>query len=136
MPQHGRILYRELAKHEICTVNWSIIDSRSYVVVTLAEAAIREEQTPSFVAPVERFIGAARHMLAANISPFNGGVRFGVHWDDLMKKGDYPYLNIWADITVFDPADPSAWMISDNPSVNFEQAHPDWRAVEPVQDVH
>ena len=42
--------------------------------------------------------------LATLASPFAGGVKFSVHWDTLIPSGDFPYLNIWTDITIFDPA--------------------------------
>jgi hypothetical protein len=40
-------------------------------------------------------------MIAANIAPQDGFVAFTLHW-----LGDFPYLDVWTDITVFDPSDP------------------------------
>src|SRR2546430_17416335 len=125
MPQHGRVLWRHLGAHSICTVHWSIINVKSYVVVTVAEAHVPTE--PGFTMPVSRVIGAARHMVAANISPFPGGVRFGVHWAGLGPGdiGAFPFLNIWTDITVFDPKDRSVQLVVGNTTeANMAQAQP------------
>ena len=56
--------------------------------------------------PVIKFIGNARFMQATNIAPFPGGVRFSLHWFDLLDEGVFPYLNVWTDVTVFDKDDP------------------------------
>lgn len=119
---HWRILWQHAARHGLYTAFSPAIRSDSYVVITVAEAALPD--TPLFVMPVDRFIGDARHMQATNIAPFTGGVKFSVHWDTLIPSGDFPYLNIWTDITVFDPADRSFWSVTDQTSVRFEESHP------------
>src|SRR5438105_2650998 len=119
---HWRILWRHAARHGLYTAFASFIHQESYVVITVAEAIISEE--PTFVMPVVRFIGDARHMTATNIAPFAGGVKFSVHWDTLIPSGDFPYLNIWTDITIFDPSEASFWSVSDTPSSRFEESHP------------
>jgi hypothetical protein len=65
------------------------------VLITAAEART------SAVIP-DRFIGAAKPIVVGNIAPFDGGVKFTLWWN-----GDFPYLNIWTDFTIFDPNDPS-----------------------------
>ena len=125
MPQHGRVLWRHLGDHSICTVHWSIINVKSYVVVTVAEADV--PSGPLVTMPVSRVIGAARHMVAANISPFPGGVRFGVHWAGLGPHdiGAFPHLNIWTDITVFGPKEPSVQLVVSNTTeANMAHAGP------------
>jgi hypothetical protein len=119
---HWRILWRPGSRHGLYTAFWPAITNDSYVVITVAEASIPE--SPGFVMPVDRFIGDARHMVATNIAPFPGGVRFSVHWDTLIPSGDFPYLNIWTDITLFDASDASFWSVSDTESARFEESHP------------
>jgi hypothetical protein len=71
------------------------IKNNSFVVVTAAEGRI------SASVP-DRFIGAAKPIVVGNIAAHDGFVEFTLWW-----SGDFPYLNIWTDITVFDLSDPS-----------------------------
>jgi hypothetical protein len=74
--------------------NWDAIQHDSYVAVTVAEA-----RTSPLVP--DRFIGDAWPYVLS-IAPHDGGVTFMVLW-----QSAFPTLNIWTDITVFDPTDPS-----------------------------
>jgi len=79
------------------------------------------------VMPVSRFIGSARHMQAANISPFQGGVRFTVYWAGIQpgEEGSFAFLNVWTDITVFDPTDSMLQLVvNDTVTANMAQAGP------------
>ena len=76
------------------TVNWDAIRHDSYVLVTAAEG-----RTSDLVP--DRFIGDA-WIQVWSIAPFDGGVRFFLDWQVAFKN-----LNIWTDITIFDPGDPS-----------------------------
>jgi hypothetical protein len=76
-------------------MHWRIITRHSYVVVTAAEAKISAN-------PPERFIGDAKPIVVGNVTPQSGAVQFTLWW-----YGDFPYLDIWTDVTVFDPNDPS-----------------------------
>ena len=96
--QHYRFLWRRAGRGFSFNVNWPIIRRDSYVVVTASEARI------SAVVP-DRFIGRAIPILAANVTPQDGRLSFVAWWEH--DYGDFPYLNIWTDISVFDPADPS-----------------------------
>jgi hypothetical protein len=89
MAQQYRNLWRStprLARH---TFWWPIINNNSFVVVTAAEGRISE------VSP-DRFIGDARPIVVGNIAAHDGFVEFTLWW-----WGDFPYLDIWTDITVF-----------------------------------
>jgi hypothetical protein len=72
---------------------WPDIHQDSYVVVTVSEARVGP------IVP-DRFIGDAWPYVLS-IAPHEGGVQFMVLW-----QGAYGRLNIWTDITVFDPNDP------------------------------
>jgi hypothetical protein len=123
-PRHGRVLWRNIANHAECLVQWSVVTKRSYVVVTAAEAAVPEE--PALVMPVDRFIGEARQMIATNIAPFDGGVRFCVQWWAHSGEGGlFPNLDVWTDITVFDPADPVTWEVAFGVEVELPAERPD-----------
>ena len=125
MPHHGRVLWRPLGDHSICTVFWNVIDVRSFVVITVAEAELPTE--PMFEMPVNRFIGLARHMHATNIAPFPGGVRFSVEWAGFSpaEPGDFPYLNVWTDITVFDRTkDDLELVVNDSSEADMRRAAP------------
>jgi hypothetical protein len=91
---HWRHLWAGLARGGTNTFWWPAIHHDSYVVITAAEA-----RTSPLVP--DRFVGAAVDMRVTNTAPQDGFVAFQVWW-----YGDFPYLNIWTDITVFDPADP------------------------------
>jgi hypothetical protein len=91
---HWRHLWTGFARAAPSTFWWGAIRHDSYVVITAAEART------SSVVP-DRFIGEAVDMRVTNIAPQDGVVSFQVWWD-----GAFPYLNIWTDITVFDPGDP------------------------------
>jgi hypothetical protein len=73
---------------------WPIIHNDSYVLATAAEGEI------SATVP-DRFMGDARPMLVGNIAAHEGFVEFTLWW-----YGNFPYLNVWADFTVFDANDP------------------------------
>jgi len=62
---------------------------------------IRLLDTLSATVP-DRFIGDAKPIVVGNIAAHYGFVEFTLWW-----YGDFPFLNIWTDITVFDPNDPS-----------------------------
>jgi hypothetical protein len=94
-PQHWRHLWRNTPRLGNYTFWWDIISHDSYVVITAAEADLTAA-TPG------RFIGNARPVIAGSIAPQDGFVLFTLWW-----YGDFPYLNIWTDITVFDRDDPS-----------------------------
>jgi hypothetical protein len=74
-------------------VNWSAIRHDSVVLVTAAEG-----RTSDLVP--DRFIGAA-WIEVWSIAPFDGGVNFFLNWQSAFKN-----LNVWTDVTVFDPGDP------------------------------
>jgi hypothetical protein len=92
-PFRFRHLWKHAPRLGIYTVNWDIIKHDSYVVITLAEAVV-SEQVPT------KFIGEAKPMVIGNISPHDGSVEFTVWW-----YGDFPYLDIWTDILVFNSYD-------------------------------
>lgn len=94
--QHRRHLWRSAPRLSTFTFRWSAIQHDSFVLVTAAEARF------TGLVP-DRFIGAAKPIVAGNIAPFDGGVQFTLWW-----YGDFPHLNIWTDITLFDRSDPSA----------------------------
>lgn len=93
--QHWRHLWANAPRLASYTFWWPIIRKDSYVVVTAAEARISGD-------PPERFIGDAKPIVTGNVAAQEGYVEFTLWW-----QGDFPYLNIWTDITVFDPSDPS-----------------------------
>jgi hypothetical protein len=93
--QHWRHLWRGAPRLAPYTFSWPIIRNNSFVVITAAEARL------SATVP-DRFIGDAKPIVVGNIAAHDGFVEFTLWW-----YGDYPYLNIWTDITVFDPNDPS-----------------------------
>jgi hypothetical protein len=93
MPKHWRHLFQSAARGSDFHIWWSIIKHDSYVVVTAAEAQLTEN-------PPGRFKGDAWPVIAGCIAPQDGNVLFTLWW-----YGDYPYLNVWTDITVFDPGD-------------------------------
>jgi hypothetical protein len=93
--QHWTHLWRDAPRLAPYTFWWPIIRHDSHVVITAAEADL-QAQVPG------RFIGDAKPVIAGSIAPQDGYVLFTLWWD-----GDFPYLIIWTDITVFDPGDPS-----------------------------
>src|SRR5262245_9006715 len=93
-PVHWRHLWLNAPGLADYTFWWPAITHESYVVITAAEAN-RTASVPG------RFIGAARPIIAGSIAPQDGYVWFTLWW-----YGNFPYLNIWTDITVFDPSDP------------------------------
>jgi len=93
--QHWRHLWVNAPRLARYTFWWPIIRNDSFVVVTAAEGEI------SATVP-DRFMGDARPMVVGNIAAHDGFVEFTLWW-----YGPFPYLNIWTDITVFDPTDPS-----------------------------
>jgi hypothetical protein len=95
-PVHWRHLWMNAPRLANYTAWWPAISHDSSVVITAAEADL-SAQVPG------RFIGDARPIVVGSIAPQDGYVWFTMWW-----WGDFPYLNIWTDITVFDPGDPSA----------------------------
>jgi hypothetical protein len=93
--QHWRHLWLETPRLGRYTFSWDIIRNDSYVVITAAEGRI-SAQVP------DRFIGEAKPIVVGNIAAHDGFVEFTLWW-----YGNFPYLNIWTDISVFDPRDPS-----------------------------
>jgi hypothetical protein len=91
---HWRHLWRSAPRLSVYTFGWDIIQHGSYVLITAAEADLTA-QVPA------RFIGDAKPIVVGNIAPQDGQVQFTMWW-----MGDFPYLNIWTDITIFDPTDP------------------------------
>lgn len=95
-PVHLRVLWRDTPRLAMHTVFSRKIRHDAFVVIAAAEA-----RTSSLVP--DRFIGAARPIVAGSVAPFDGGVRFTPWW-----YGNFPFLSIWTDITIFDPSDPSS----------------------------
>jgi hypothetical protein len=94
MIEHWRHLWVGAPRLSHYTFWWPIIQNDSYVLVTAAEGKI------SATVP-DRFMGAAVPMIVGNIAAHAGYVEFTLWW-----YGNYPYLNVWTDITVFDASDP------------------------------
>ena len=99
--QHWQHLWRNAPNGAKFNFSWPIITRFSSVVITAAEARLLGR--PNFKGP-DRFIGDAVRMHVTNIAPHDnaGGVEFMIFWD-----GNFPNLNVWTDITVFDPTEPS-----------------------------
>ena len=93
--QHWRHLWTSAPRLARYRFFWDIIQNDSFLVITAAEAAIGA-QVPT------RFIGDAKPIVVGNIAAHDGFVEFTLWW-----WGDFPYLEIWTDITVFDQSDPS-----------------------------
>ncbi len=93
--EHWRHLWNPAARLDHFTFWWPIIKNDSFVVITAAEARI------SALVP-DRVMGDAKPIVVGNIAAHDGFVEFTLWW-----YGNFPYLNIWTDITVFDPTDPS-----------------------------
>ncbi len=91
---HWRHLWRNTGNGTF-TIFWPDIKHDSYVLVTAAEARVSE------LVP-DRFVGEA-DIEVTNIVPQDGLLQFVMGW----KLRVYS-LNIWTDITVFDPNDPVA----------------------------
>jgi hypothetical protein len=90
---HWRHLWKAV-NPGLFTFSWPDVRHDSFVVVTAAEARVGR-QVP------DRFIGDA-WMEVLSVAPFDGGVQFMVLW-----QVGYSDLDIWTDITIFDPQDPS-----------------------------
>ncbi len=93
--QHWRHLWTSAPRLAHYRFFWDIIQNDSFLVITAAEAATGA-QVPT------RFIGDAKPIVVGNIAAHDGFVEFTLWW-----WGDFPYLEIWTDITVFDQSDPS-----------------------------
>jgi len=91
--QHRRHLWKGVNWGQF-TFFWPDIKHDSFVVVTAAEGRA------SALVP-DRFIGEA-WIEVLSIAPFDGGVSFMLLW-----QVGYEHLDIWTDITLFDPRDPS-----------------------------
>jgi hypothetical protein len=90
---HWRHLWQNASWGEF-NFQWDAIQHDSFVAITVAEA-----HTSALVP--DRFIGDAWPYVLS-IAPHDGGVTFMILWQTA-----FPTLNIWTDITVFDPTDPS-----------------------------
>jgi hypothetical protein len=92
--QHYRHLWRGV-QYGVYTFWWRAIRHDSYVVVTIASARV------SALVP-DRFIDETNWPYVLSIAPMDGRVQFTVvfGWSN-------PTLDVWTDITVFDPNDPS-----------------------------
>jgi len=90
---HWRHLWRGANPGQF-TFSWSDIHHDSFVVVTASEG-----RTSDLVP--DRFIGDA-WIEVDSVTPFDGGVAFMLLWQSAFRN-----LNVWTDITVFDPRDPS-----------------------------
>jgi len=89
MAQHYRNLWRGTPRLAAHTFWWPIIRNDSFVLVTAAEGRV-SDQNP------DRFTGDARPIVVGNLAAHDGYVEFTLWW-----WGDFPYLDIWTDITVF-----------------------------------
>jgi hypothetical protein len=92
-PVHWRHLWTG-ANSGYYTFWWPAIRHDSFVVVTAAEG-----RTSDLVP--DRFVGAA-WIEVYSVAPFDGGVAFVLLW-----AAAYPNLDVWTDITIFDPSDAS-----------------------------
>lgn len=93
--QHWRHLWVSTPRLGRHTFWWPIIRNDSFVLVTAAEGRISATEP-------DRFVGDAVPIVVGNIAAHDGFVEFTLWW-----YGDFPNLNIWTDITVFDGSDPS-----------------------------
>jgi hypothetical protein len=91
--RHFRYLLIGAPRLGIYRVNWNIIIPRSFIVITAAEA----QGTPGTESAPNRFIGEAKPIVVGCIGAHEGFVEYTMWW-----WGDFPYLNIWADVTVLD----------------------------------
>ena len=97
MPHHWRHFWGPAATGRY-NFHWDRIRHDSFVVVTAAEGPGFDRQP----AP-QRFRGNAMFEVAS-VAPYDGGVAFWVLILDLFRV--WPErLNLWTDITVFDPED-------------------------------
>jgi hypothetical protein len=71
--QHWRHLYQRAPRGAIYNFTWPAIRRDSYVLITVAEAALGP------VVP-NRFIGDAKPMTVGSIAPYDGGVNFVLTW--------------------------------------------------------
>jgi hypothetical protein len=90
---HWRHLWRG-AGAGYYTFSWPAIQHDSFVTVSVSEGHISD------LVP-DRFIGDAWPQVLS-VAPFDGGVTFLILWQTA-----WPTLDIWTDITVFDPSDPA-----------------------------
>jgi len=99
--QHYRHLWRG-AQYGLFTFWWPAIRHNSYVVVTVAEARV------SALVP-DRFIDQRYWPQVVSVAPMDGRVQFTVSYSlqGWAALAGPPTLDLWTDITVFDPNDPS-----------------------------
>ena len=90
---HWRHLWRG-ANPGFFTFSWPDVHHDSFVVITAAEG-----RTSDLVP--DRFIGDA-WIEVDSVAPFDGGVNFMLLW-----QASFSGLDVWTDITIFDPQDPS-----------------------------
>jgi hypothetical protein len=92
---------------------WDAIRHDSFVVITASEGEPRQEGV--FVDPSSprRFVGSA-HFQVSSVAPHDGGVTFWVIIGDPKATFSPAFfnwwvdpLNLWTDITVFEPGEPS-----------------------------
>ena len=102
-PQHYRHFWGAWNSN-VFTFWWDIIKHDSFVVITASEGPGYDVQ-----AAPQRFVGDAG-FIVGSVAPFDGGVKVwvimtGGSSGSLSSLWSHP-LNLWTDITVFDPADP------------------------------
>jgi hypothetical protein len=98
--QHYRHLWRGVTEG-FFTFWWRAIRHDSYVVVTVAEARV------SALVP-DRFIEQHTWPQVVSVAPMDGRLQFTVLYTGLgLSFGSISSLDLWTDITVFDPNDPS-----------------------------
>jgi|GEM_PF-1901750 hypothetical protein len=91
---------------------WDAIRHDSFVVITASEGSPRQEGLFFDPSAPERFVGSA-HFQVSSVAPHDGGVTFWVIIGDAkaLLSGFFNWwvdpLNLWTDITVFDPGEPS-----------------------------
>ena len=111
MPSHFRHFWGP-QKTGRFTFGWDAIRHDSYVVVTASEGLPPLENVLSDPGDPQRFVGSA-HFQVSSVAPFDGGVSFWVIIGDAQAvlTGYFNWwidpLNLWTDITVFNPGDPA-----------------------------
>jgi hypothetical protein len=94
MPLHWRQLWLGVSRLTVCTAGWPVITPRSIVSITACEGGERGIH----------IVGDERPVVIGCVSPQNGFVQFTPWW-----YGNKPAIDIWTDITVFDPNDPTIY---------------------------
>ncbi len=112
MPSHVRHFWGRQKTAQF-NYNWGAIRHDSFVVITASEGNPPDGKIFDPTRPV-RFVGSA-HFQVSSVAPHDGGVTFWVIIGDAkaITSGNFfnwwiDPLNLWTDITVFDPGDPQA----------------------------